>query len=187
MKLKCTETHDELNQILEIQKENHYNNVSKNFMNDKGFVTVLHSFKMLKKMHTKAPQIIAKEHGQVVAYALVMLKEFKTLIPALSPMFKTIEKINFKGEALNSLSFYVMGQICVKDQYKRKGLFKKLYLKHKELYSDSFEYCITEVSSSNKPSMMAHQKIGFQTIYTFKDTTDEWKILLWDWNETKGV
>ena len=102
-------------------------------------------------------------------------------------MFKMIEKINFKGKALNSLSFYVMGQICVKDQYKRKGVFKKLYLKHKELYSGMFEYCITEVSSSNKPSMMAHQKIGFQTIYTFKDTTDEWKILLWDWNETKGV
>jgi 2-polyprenyl-3-methyl-5-hydroxy-6-metoxy-1,4-benzoquinol methylase len=42
-----------------------------------------------------------------------------------------------------------------------------LYLKHKKSFLDKFELCLTEVSSSNLRSMKAHQKVGFETIYSF--------------------
>lgn len=181
IKIKLVDNRNELHQILDIQKENHFNNVSKETTNTKGFVTVLHSFEMIDKMNSNVPQIIAKDNDLVVGYALVMLKEFKNLVPVLVPMFETFDQIKFKGKKLNEYNFYLMGQICVKNNYKRKGIFKLLYLKHKEIYSEKFDYCITEVSSSNKPSILAHNKIGFKTIHTFKDVTDEWNILLWDW------
>ncbi|ARV14292.1 GNAT family N-acetyltransferase [Polaribacter sp. SA4-12] len=183
MEIKLADNIQELHQILVVQKENYFGNLSEKSINDKGFVTVKHSFGIIEKMNSKAPQVIAKDNDIVVAYALVMLIEFKNLIPVLVPMFSILETIKFKGKNLSEFSFYVMGQICVKDNYKRKGIFKKLYLKHKEVYSGLYEYCITEVSSSNKPSMLAHHKIGFKTIHTFKDATDEWNILLWDWTE----
>lgn len=183
MMIKLVENERELHQILALQKENHPSNLCENKMQKKGFITVLHEFEALKKMNDKAAHIIAIDNDVVVAFALVMLKEFRNLVPMLIPMFTSFEQIQFQNRKLNTLNFYVMGQICVQDNFKRKGILKKLYLKHKEIYSDTFEYCVTEISSSNTPSMIAHQKIGFQTIHTFTDNTAEWNVMLWDWEE----
>ena len=57
-----------------------------------------------------------------------------------------------------------------------------LYLKHKECYSQKFELCLTEVSTSNIPSMKAHKKVGFKIVHTYKDTAEVWNVLVWDWN-----
>ena len=181
MNIKLADKREELLGILKIQAQNHVDNLSDETLKQNGYVTVKHTYEMLEKMNTKAPQVIAKVNNEVVAYALVMLKEFKDLIPVLVPMFEAFEKIEYKGKRLNELNYYVMGQICVRDDFKRKGLFKKLYEKQKEEYSKYYECCLTEVSSKNKPSMMAHKKVGFKTIFTFTDITDEWNILLWEW------
>lgn len=182
MIIKLAESKKELLQILNIQKINHFENVSSENKYKKGFVTVRHNLELLVKMNNKAKQIIAVENKNIVGYALVMLEEFKELIPTLIPMFDSFEKIIYNKIKLNEYSFYVMGQICIRESHRRKGIFKKLYLKHKEYYSSSFDLCLTEVSTSNIPSMKAHLKVGFQIIHTFSDETDEWNILLWNWN-----
>jgi hypothetical protein len=28
--------------------------------------------------------------------------------------------------------------------------------------------------------MRAHERVGFKTVQTFRDATDEWNILVWD-------
>ena len=182
MELKLADKKSELLEILRIQKENQSSNLSIDSANTNGFVTVTHSYEMIEKMNSRAKQVIAKMDDQVIGYALVMLKEFEDLIPVLIPMFETFKKIEYNGQKLDQLNYYVMGQICVQYHFKRKGIFKKLYEKHKEEYSKLYDYCVTEVSSSNLPSMLAHEKLGFKTIYTFTDQTDTWNILLWDWN-----
>ena len=180
MEFKLAETHEELRQILEVQRENHPDALSQDQADQKGFVTVRHSIELIEQMNAVAPHVIAVHEGQVVGYALVMLKEFRDMIPVLIPMFEMFEQIEYKGRGLSDLNFYLMGQICVKDGFKRRGIFSKLYAKHKEVYSKTFDYCVTEVSSSNVPSMKAHEKLGFETIHSFQDETDDWHILLWD-------
>jgi len=134
---------------------------------------------MLREMNESVKKIIAMDNGIVVGYALVMLKEFSELIPVLVPMFETVGKLNYNQKLLNN--YYVMGQICISADYRGQGILARLYLKHRDLYSDKFEVCITEVSVSNYCSMRAHEKVGFKTIHTFEDKTDIWIILLWDW------
>src|SRR5690606_9982476 len=128
-----------------------------------------------------APQIIAVEDEKVVGYALVMLKEFGGMIPVLVPMFTMFEKLSLEGNPLNSYNYYVMGQICIADSHRGQGIFDKLYQKHKQVYSHKFELCLTEVSTSNRRSMKAHERVGFRTLHTFTDETDTWNILSWDW------
>lgn len=181
MELKLVESTNELEQILELQHKNLYENVAPDLIKSNGFVTVKHNFNLLSEMNKKAKQIIAIDDGKVIGYALVMLKEFKNLIPVLIPMFNTFENIKYKNTTLSNLNYYVMGQICIAKEYRGKGLFKGLYQKHKEVYANQFDLCLTEVSSSNSRSMKAHQKIGFETVHTFKDTTDEWNVLSWNW------
>ncbi len=182
MILKLVETKEELSQILELQHKNHFENVTIENQQIKGFVTVRHSLDLLIQMNQKAQQVIAVENGKVIGYALVMLKEFKELIPVLIPMFNSFEHIIYKKKKLSEYPFYVMGQVCVKESYRGKGLFKELYAKHKESYAPAFELCITEVSTSNFPSMKAHQKVGFTIVYTYKDAAEVWNVLVWDWN-----
>jgi ribosomal protein S18 acetylase RimI-like enzyme len=180
--IKFAESEDELKQILKLQSSNLMQNVSVEAKRSDGFVTVKHDLDLLTKMNYAAGQIVAVDNDIVVGYALVMLKEFREMIPVLSPMFEMFNKLSFKRKRLSDYSFYVMGQICISENYRGKGIFEKLYLLHKKAYSHMFDICVTEVSSKNTRSMRAHQKIGFQTIYSFEDMTDNWHILVWDWN-----
>ena len=180
MEIKLAENDEELMGILALQKENHLETVSKESNTD-GFVTVKHTLDILKRMQEGAKQVIAVDQGKVVGYAIVMLKEFRDLVPVLMPMFDKFENVQYKGKKLSDHRYYVMGQVCVAKDYRGKGIFTGLYEKHRESYSDRFDICLTEVSTSNPRSIKAHAKVGFQTLHTFSDETDDWLIIGWDW------
>ncbi len=179
--IQFAETVNELEQILSLQEKNSAQRVLPEHKTSNGFVTVKHDLNVLKKMNAAAPQIIAKDGHNVVAYALVMPKEFSAFVPVLAPMFELFEKLSYKGKVLTAYSYYVMGQICIAETHRGIGIFEQLYAKHKECYSKKFDLCLTEISSSNPRSMHAHERIGFKTIHNFNDKTDNWNIMLWDW------
>jgi ribosomal protein S18 acetylase RimI-like enzyme len=172
-------TDDELTQILELQAANHALMITESQATSNGFVTVRHSFELLKQMHEAAPQIIAKDQDKVIGYALVMLKSFEAMIPVLQPMFDRLATIPFRNHYVTEHRFYVMGQICVQELYRGKGVFDELYQTHKRLLSPAYDLCVTSVSTRNKRSMRAHERVGFQVLNTFRDATDEWSILVW--------
>lgn len=182
MILKLAKTEREFRQILDLQSANHFNNINTEVKEAEGFVTVRHTLNLLKQMNNAAAQIIAVDNDKVIAYALVMLNEFQSLIPVLKPMYGIFDGLMYQDVPLKDLNYYVMGQICIDKNYRGTGLFKMLYQKHKEVYSSKFDLCLTEVSTSNPRSMKAHEKVGFKVLKTYQDKTDEWNILSWDWN-----
>lgn len=184
MEFKLAEKAIELRQILALQAQNHAFKVPPEQRISDGFVTVQHDLDLLTKMNASARQVIAVDQEQVVGYALVMTQEFFDLIPVLAPMIKAFDKIEYRGKPLNKYHFYIMGQVCVGEAYRGKGVFRGLYNHHKKHYSTQYDLCITEVSTSNPRSIIAHEKVGFKTIHTFKDQFDEWYIICWDWNES---
>ncbi len=181
MELKLANSKTELSQILVLQNENHFENLSKESKMANGFVTVRHNISLLEKMNSLEKQVIAVLDDKVIGYALVMLKELRNAIPVLSPMFDSFEKIKYNNTALPELNYYVMGQICIAKDHRGSGVFQALYEKHKAIYSEKYDLCVTEVSTSNRRSMRAHEKIGFEIIHTYRDTQDEWNIIVWNW------
>jgi hypothetical protein len=179
--IKFAESDAELAQILQLQQANHFNSLTEEDKKLSGFVTVQHDLDLLRKMNVAAKQIIAIDEGIVVGYALVMLKEFKELIPVLQPMFDLFNQLTYLDNPLRAYSYYVMGQICIAPNHRGQGIFEKLYWKHREAYSNLFDLCLTEISQSNLRSMKAHLNVGFKTIHSFQDETDYWNIMLWDW------
>jgi hypothetical protein len=173
-------TEDELAQILQLQQAYHVSSLSVEDANRDGFVTVMHSMDLLRKMNLAASQVIAKDGAKVIGYALVMLKSFSDMIPVLQPMVNRLSTVTYRGKTVTDYSFYIMGQICVAENYRGKGVFDSLYEKHKELYGSSYDLCVTSVSTRNKRSMSAHERVGFETVLTFRDQTDEWNILVWN-------
>lgn len=181
--IRYAETEDELDQILKLQNANHKDNIPLENRENNGFVTAKHNLDQLKQMNASLKQIIAVDNDVVVGYALVMLKEHSRLLPVLEPMFDLFNQLTYKGKALSSYQYYVMGQICIAETHRGQGLFEKLYLTHKKLFSDTFELCLTEVSSKNVRSMRAHQKVGLEKIHSYEDDSTYWNIMLWDWRQ----
>jgi len=179
--IELANTTEDLKQVLALQAENHKSVVSREQGLVTGFVTVKHDLSILTSMNASAAQVIAKSDGKVVGYSLVMLEEFKERIPVLIPMFDMFKTLHYQGNSVTNYRYYVMGQICVADGYRGLGIVDRMYAKHREVYSSRFDVCLTEVSTSNPRSMRAHERVGFKTIHTFSDATDEWNILLWDW------
>ena len=174
-------TSEELQQILHIQQENLRNNISTSEMNSQGFVTMKHSPEILQQFQDLAPIIIVKDDNAIAGYALVMLRQCRSLMPDLEPMFCLFDRLEWNGKPLNDYRFYVMGQICVAKEYRGQGLVEMLYHKHRDIYQNQYDFIITEVSTRNQRSMRAHERIGFKTLHTHRDELDEWAVITWDW------
>lgn len=181
LKATVVTTDDELFQIHCLNRQNLKQNLDKNIREQEGFVTWLYSLELLKKMHRLSPGIVVKEGNNVVAYALTTLKESQTFHTDLETMFRNLETVFYKSKPLSFYNFYCMGQICIAEEYRGKGLVNLLYQKHREVYSSQYDFILTEISTSNLRSLKAHEKIGFQSIYRYCDKMDEWDVVIWDW------
>ena len=183
LSIRSAASTQDLENILALQGENMRAGLSAKEIKEQGFITVRHSLEQLQAMQERVPQILAVDGDRLGGFALVMPRELKKRIPVLVPMFDMLDTLHYQGNAVKDLRYYVMGQICVGKDYRGQGVFRQLYQAHRAQLSQDFDYCITEVSTSNMRSMRAHQKIGFQVLHTFTDELDEWNIVLWDWTK----
>ena len=177
-------TQKELEQIQKLNQRNLKQSLSEVEMAEQGFVSWFYSLELLKKMHQLAPSIIVKEErDEVVGYALVTLKEASSFHPDLQTMITNLQNISFLNKPLMGYEFYIMGQVCIHKSYRGKGVFNLLYQQHKKSYSEAYNLLVTEISTSNKRSIRAHEKLGFKNIHTYRDSVDEWNVVVWDWCE----
>ncbi|MEM6379009.1 MAG: GNAT family N-acetyltransferase [Bacteroidota bacterium] len=172
----------ELQGILDLQVINLKQSLSAKKRQAEGFLTVKYDFEFLDLMHQQQGHIVTIDQGKVVAYALSMPKLLGVAISILDPMFERLDKLHYRGQALNQSTYYIMGQVCIAENYRGQGIFQQLYQGHKDCFQNDFDYCITMVSIKNRRSIRAHQKVGFKTIHAFSDKTDDWEIILWDWS-----
>jgi len=167
----------ELQQILELQQANLARNLSPEQISEQGFVTVEHTLDLLRRMHALAPSIVAREGESLAGYALVMPVECRSFIPMLEPMFARLEQLGMMRQR-----FYVMGQICVAAPWRGQGVFDLLYCAHRKYLRAVYDFSVTEVATRNTRSMRAHQRVGFEIIDRYRDATDEWALLRWNWS-----
>lgn len=174
---------DEVNQILELQAANLPTSLTPETMANQGFVTVRHEPAVLRRMNETAPAIIAKDGGRVVGYALMMPRTFAKDVPILRPMFEMLDTLSWNGSLLrDNPRWFVMGQICVADGYRGRGIVEGLYEAMAGSYGDRFDFTVTEVAARNTRSLRAHQRVGFRTIHHYPDpaTGEEWHVIVLD-------
>ena len=176
-------TADEVREILALQAENHPSVLTSEAMEREGFVTVRHDASVLQRMNEVAPSIVAKVDGSVVGYALVMPRSFAADVPILRPMFDMLDGLSWKGAALrDNPRWFVMGQVCISDRYRGRGILDGLYRTMADRYRDRFDFIVTEVADRNTRSLRAHARVGFQPLHVYADTTtgEEWHVIALD-------
>lgn len=176
---KTVDSQNELVGILELQQMNLEANLSKDELQQEGFVTVHHDLELLSAMNKPHPHIIAKDGSNLIGYALVMLSSFGNAIPVLVPMFKQINDILHENKKLSNLKYFVMGQVCISKKYRGQGVFAGLYNRMRIEMENDFDYIITEIAARNKRSLRAHEKVGFVLLESYADANgEEWVIVL---------
>ncbi len=178
---KTVHSENELQQILRLQKKYLQGQTTDEEEKEQGFLTVAHTLDVLEQMHLAEPSVIVKDGDELAGYALVMPKKCRKMIPVLVPLFETFDHLDYSGKPMNDYSFYVMGQICVAKAWRGKGVFDMLYHKHRELFKQKYDFVITVISTRNHRSLKAHERVGFKNIHTYTDATDEWAMVLWNW------
>ena len=101
-------------------------------------------------------------------------------IPVLLPLFDRLAELSYHGKPLSDYAYYIMGQICIDEACRGQGIFRKLYEAHKVHFHADYDYCFTEISSSNHKSLAAHASVGFKTMDTYSDDNDKWVIVALD-------
>ena len=176
------QTDEEIMQVLELQKVNLPTNLTAEQIASQGFVTVVHSFKTLKKMNRQEQSIIAKDNEQVVGYLLAMTTESKNDIPILIPMFKVFDEVVFKDRKISDYKYIVVGQVCIAEAYRGKGFLDECYLAYRNHLRSKYDFAITEIHDKNQRSIKAHKRIGFETVHQYTDVEgNRWHVVLWDW------
>ena len=169
---KPAETLSELQQILQLQKLNLPEAVSKEEQNEEGFVTVRHDLEILRLMNDSCPHNIAVHNNQVIGYALSMHPDFGNSIEILKPMFEEIDKV-----VPNEISYLVMGQICIDKAYRKQGIFRGLYSFMKDSFKNDFDWIITEVDVQNQRSLQAHKAVGFKSLSSYISSNISWELI----------
>ena len=178
-----SKTDSDLSGIIDLQKSNLAQNLTKTEMQRQGFLTVAHSLSTLKKMQAQERNIIIKDQNKIIGYLLAMTKKSRLDIPILIPMFEIFDKVQYNGKLVSEYNYIVVGQVCINKNNRGKGLLNNCYEIYKNYFKNKYDFAITEIATTNKRSINAHKRIGFEEIYKFKDfNSTEWSIVIWDWN-----
>ncbi|THU39783.1 GNAT family N-acetyltransferase [Niastella caeni] len=182
MEFTTTKTNKDLEQILELQKQNLAAGLTGEQITSQGFVTVSHSFQDLLKMNDIEAHVIAKDNDRVIAYILAMTARSRFDIPILIPMFELFEQVNYQNKKVADWRYMVVGQVCVAAGYRGKGILDECYTAYRNNFKDRYDFAITEIATRNQRSINAHKRIGFETIHEYvAPDGEEWSIVVWKW------
>jgi len=172
----------DLEGILALQRRNVEESLSPEKVARDGFVTVRHDLDLLRDMNRDSPHAVARSGGQVVGYALMMRRAFEERIPILAPMYERLERILHDGRPMSAYRYFIMGQVCVDELFRGRGVFEGLYAELRRLHEGDYEMVVTEVARRNGRSIRAHEKVGFGLLHRYCDSAgEEWDVVVWDW------
>jgi Acetyltransferase (GNAT) family len=174
-------TNEEIHQIKALQAINLRGNIDDSTAASQGFLTAEYTYDYLEQMNSVLPSIIAKDGSNLAGYALVADKSVLDGHDLLSDLFRVIDKTEYSGRLLRDVNYVVVGQLCVAEAYRGKGLVQGLYGFYRDCYADQFEYLVTDVAQANIRSLKAHLKAGFEVIDTLVYGGIGWDLVLWDW------
>lgn len=177
------ESYNDLLQIRELNQNNLKNNLSEEDRLEYGFLTLDYGIDLLKDVNKIQKSIVARDNDKIVGYAIVIDKTVYGLNKLFDDLIDRLSTITFNTKKLKNINYALVGQLCIKKEYRGLGVVKEIYKFYKKEYSKKYHYLITDIDERNKRSLSAHLKIGFQIIDNFYWGESNWNIILWNWND----
>lgn len=101
-----------------------------------------------------------------------MSRKFRNDITVLAPMFSEIDT-----SEIGRSNYLIMGQVCVTKNFRSKGVFRGLYAHMTKVFSETFDYIVTEINVKNTRSINAHKSIRFKELIRYNFEGETWAIV----------
>jgi ribosomal protein S18 acetylase RimI-like enzyme len=176
---KLITTDEELVQVAQLSEANSALNVQEDLKKTEGYVTWSYPLNVLRVINRVAPSVIVKDGEKVVGYAIVLTKE---TAPHFAPLREALEwfgTVQYEQKSILDHRVYFLGQTCIHQDYRGKGILNLLYDFHRQEYSPFYDIAVSEISVNNPRSKRAHEKIGFTTLQSRFIGAEEWDTVLW--------
>lgn len=176
----------ELDQIAQLSRANLVTEISPETRAREGFVTWVYTPPILRALHRIAPSVVAMDGDTLAGYAITLTAACESVYPVMSDMVQRMRTVMYEGRPLSDYRYYIMGQICVAAPYRGQGVVQRLYTGHREIYGQTYDLLVTEISTANPRSSKAHAKVGFEVVETFSGPVQDWDMVVWDWRQQKA-
>ncbi|KAI8620783.1 acyl-CoA N-acyltransferase [Chytriomyces sp. MP71] len=165
VEITLSSTEEHARQIKELQNANLRRNLSIAEQAE-GFVTAEYSVEFLLQLQQTTPHVIAISNGVVVGYALAASREHGASHALLADMVRHIDaRCALDGVPLRNMKYVLVAQLCVAKAFRGQRLAQKLYAHFTQAFQErGFQCAVTDVVSTNAPSLAAHRKAGWVVV-----------------------
>ena len=165
-------TRNDIPQIIDLQIENHIQNIPKEDRDIYGFVTLLTSSTKLLMCIEENLVFVAHPYdfqNQIIGYIILMRPGVAYSIEFLKPLieqsFNLLEKKptqDFESSLVGWGNYLILAQILVSKKHANQKIGTRLLQKAEEKAGNHVKYIFTEVSNINKHSLNFHLSGGFK-------------------------
>ena len=181
--VSLTRSQQDLADISSLNEENLRSGIHPDVAKTQGFVTWRYELSLLEQMQAIAPHVICRSANQLAGYALTAPREAAPVHRELALLLPQLDALHYKGSPLHSYSYYVMGQLCVAEPFRGRGVVEQMYEMHQNTFSKLYTQMVLTISTQNTRSIRVHERIGFEEIHHFADHHGGWNVYVWDWTD----
>ena len=141
-----------------------------------GFITTSFSEEELTQLITfEQGLFVAEDQGEIVAYAMAASWVFWSKWPMFAHMIKALPGLSYHGIALTEENSYQYGPVCVRKDYRGKGVFQEIFEFALQAMSSRFEVLVTFINKINPRSYKAHvSKARLDVIQEFEYNNNQY-------------
>src|ERR1700754_2301585 len=140
---------EELIQVAQLSENNSASNVDDSLKKTDGYVTWSYPLNVLRVINKVTPSVIVKDGEKVVGYAIVLVKETAPHFAPLREALQWFDTIQYQQKPLLDHRVYFLGQTCIHQAYRGKGILNLLYNFHREQLSSTYDIAVSEISIHN--------------------------------------
>jgi len=172
----------DIENIIKLQKENLHHNLSE-VEKSNGFLFLENTHEDLKKILCgDGVMVVCKNNNELLGYLFSINLDYAKSLHFFSKLIESLENIDYEGKNINEYKYCILGQVCVKKDFRGKGILEKLYTKIKEeLVYLNYDIAVSEIAENNTRSISANLgKIGLKNIGHYTSNGVQWLIVVLD-------
>lgn len=126
--------------------------------------------------------VVYKQDSKVLGYLFSINLDYAKKLNFFNEFFKNLESLEYNCKNINEFNYCVLGQLCIKKEFRGKGILEKLHSKIKEeLINRKYDIAVSEIAENNMRSIGANLgRMGMKGIGNYTSNDVEWLIVVLD-------
>lgn len=179
-------TEQDIDSVIELMQKNLKENLTAEQQRTQGFLSIDFPRSMLEEVVRNPNEgiTIAKENGVLVGFLMPITMEHGKQFPIIDASIAQIKDATYDGRPINDYRCCILGQVCVENNHRGKGINETLYASMRERLADIYDLGISGIEIENTISMSAHlKKIGLTVVGEYSTEGENWKLVVYDFRK----